>query len=268
MTQAEYDAHTAVEPVGDGSFRARLDDGWRVGGGLNGGYLLGVLGNALRAASQQRPDPLVVSAYFLGPASAGEALVRTRPRRSGGSTATFAADLEQDGEARVTALATYGRLDGLPQDVGTTATEPVLPPVEDCASNDLAPPELLRVAPIQERLDVRFAPESAGWAMGRPSMRGELRAWFRFRDDRDPDPVSLLTVVDALPPVTFDLGQMGWAPTMELTAHVRAHPAPGWLRLRMSTANVAGGMFEEDCEVWDSTGRLVAQSRQLARQPR
>ena len=34
------------------------------------------------------------------------------------------------------------------------------------------------------------------------------------------------------------------------------------------TRNVAGGYFEEDCEVWDSTGRLVAQSRQLAGMPR
>jgi hypothetical protein len=75
-------------------------------------------------------------------------------------------------------------------------------------------------------------------------------------------------VVDALPPVTFDLGMPGWAPTLELTAHVRARPAPGWLKVRHATRNLAGGMFEEDCEVWDSTGRLVAQSRQLARQPR
>jgi hypothetical protein len=31
---------------------------------------------------------------------------------------------------------------------------------------------------------------------------------------------------------------------------------------------MAGGYFEEDCEVWDSAGRLVAQSRQLALVPR
>jgi hypothetical protein len=28
---------------------------------------------------------------------------------------------------------------------------------------------------------------------------------------------------------------------------------------------VSGGWFDEEAEVWDSTGRLVAQSRQLAR---
>jgi hypothetical protein len=130
------------------------------------------------------------------------------------------------------------------------------------------PPEFLEVAPLTRRFDLRFEPESAGWAMGRPSGRGLLQGWFRLADGRQPDPVSLPTVVDALPPVTFDLGMPGWAPTMELTAHVRAVPAPGWLKVRHATRNLAGGMFEEDCEVWDSRGRLVAQSRQLARQPR
>ena len=55
---------------------------------------------------------------------------------------------------------------------------------------------------------------------------------------------------------------------LELTAHVRAKPAPGWLRVRVSTRNFAGGLLEEDAEVWDSRGRLVAQSRQLARAPK
>jgi hypothetical protein len=49
---------------------------------------------------------------------------------------------------------------------------------------------------------------------------------------------------------------------------VRATPAPGLLRVRHETRNFAGGFFEEDCEVWDSTDRLVAQSRQLALAPR
>ena len=117
------------------------------------------------------------------------------------------------------------------------------------------------------RLDMRFDAASAGWAVGAPSGRGLLQCWFRL-PDREPDPLALLLAVDAMPPVTFDLGLPGWAPTLELTAHVRARPAPGWLRLRHATRNVAGGMFEEDCEVWDSAGRLVAQSRQLARSPR
>jgi hypothetical protein len=113
-----------------------------------------------------------------------------------------------------------------------------------------------------------FHPDQIGWASGKPSGRGELSAWFRLNDEREPDLISLLLAVDALPPVTFDLGRPGWAPTVELTAHVRAKPAPGWLRIRHHTRNIAGGMFEEDCEVWDSADRLVAQSRQLARLPR
>ena len=49
---------------------------------------------------------------------------------------------------------------------------------------------------------------------------------------------------------------------------MRARPAAGWLRVRISTRNPGGGLLEEDAEVWDSAGRLVAQSRQLAVLPR
>jgi len=59
-----------------------------------------------------------------------------------------------------------------------------------------------------------------------------------------------------------------WTPTIELTAHVRARPEPGWLRCRFATHFVTGGFLEEDGEIWDGADRLVAQSRQLALVPR
>ena len=87
----------------------------------------------------------------------------------------------------------------------------------------------------------------------------------RLADGREPDPLALTMVVDALPPPVFDLGAVGWVPTIELTVHVRAMPAPGWLRMLATTRFLQGGYLEEDAEVWDSEDTLVAQSRQLAR---
>lgn len=272
MVTSEYDADIAVTPAGQGRFAAQLDGTWTVGGGVNGGYLLGVVGNAVRATVPGKPDPITVSAFYLGPGRPGPAEVVTEVKRHGGSLAVVAADLVQEGERRITALATYGDLDRFHAEsdgeVRTTAPEPELPPVEECFSTAQLPDDLLRIAPMYRKFEMRFPNDGLGWALGQPSGRGEIGGWFRFRDDRTPDAFSLVTVCDLLPPVTFDLGRPGWAPTLELTVHVRARPAPGWLKVRHATRNVAGGMFEEDCEIWDSTGRLVAQSRQLARLPR
>jgi len=264
----EWDTHTALTPTGEGLFGAELDPGWMVGGGVNGGYLLGILGRAIAETVPAKPHPLSVSAYYLSASRPGSAQVSTRVLREGGSVATVAAELGQEGGTRISALATYGDLRAMPDDVATTAEQPTLPPIEECVPGSMAPEEVRRIAPLMDRFDIRFDPASAGWAMGAPSGRGLVQGWFRMADGHDVDPVGLLMVCDALPPVTFDLGLPGWAPTLELTVHVRAVPAPGWLKVSHRTRNVAGGMFEEDCEVWDSTGRLVAQSRQLAMQPR
>jgi acyl-CoA thioesterase len=237
--------------------------------------LLAVVGNALRRAFSAGPghlDPLSVSGYYLSTARPGPAVVRTEVLRAGRSMSTGSASLVQvtDGREleRLRVLATYGDLADLTGDVRTAATPPVLPPPEECVRAADAPPSFMEQAALLQRLDLRLDPACVGWARGRPSGRGLIQGWLRMADGREPDPLLMLLAVDALPPVTFDLGMLGWTPTLELTVHVRVAPAAGWLRVVHSSRNVAGGLLEEDAEVWDSAGRLVAQSRQLARVPR
>lgn len=52
--------------------------------------------------------------------------------------------------------------------------------------------------------------------------------------------------------------------TVQLTVHLHRRPAPGWIATRLTTRHIISGFHEEDCELWDSSGALVAQSRQLA----
>lgn len=274
VADTEFDRGIALSARSEGGYDGYLDAAWSIGAGINGGLLLAAAGNALRQtfADEGHPDPITISAYYLSAAVGGPATFTTEVVRRGRSMSTGTVSLSQevDGEPveRVRALATFGDLAALPDDVRTTAEEPDLPPVERCVGSDLAPQDFVERAPLLERFDLRLDPGTAGWALGQPTGRGMIRGWLRMADGREPDALALLLALDALPPVTFDLGLPGWAPTLELTAHVRADPAPGWLKVTHATRNFAGGLLEEDAEVWDSTGRLVAQSRQLARAPR
>lgn len=264
----EFDQAITTTPTGEGQYAAELGQGWHIGGGINGGITLATIGNAVRQSLPTKPDPFAISAHYISAAVPGPATISTRVIREGGTVATVEAELSQEGTQRIAVLATYGDHAGRPDDVRIAAVPFAMPAREDCLSSDLAPEEFRKLAPIMDRFDMLFDPACVGWATGQPSGQGEMRAWLRLKDGREPDVLSLLLAVDALPPVAFDLGMSGWAPTLELSVHVRAVPAPGWLQVRAHTSNVAGGMFEEDCEVWDSTGRLVAQSRQLAMTPR
>ncbi|MEE1757072.1 thioesterase family protein [Streptomyces sp. SP18CS02] len=269
---SEFDRDTAVTLRESGVYDAELSAGWTIIQAVNGGYLLALLGRALGDALPH-PDPFTISAHYLTPSVPGPAVIRTETVRTGRTLSTGQASLFQYAEdgsevERIRVLASYGDLDALPDDVRTTAKPPAIPPIEHCLGASDGPARIPGSSAITERLDIKLDPATVGWAVGAPSGKGEMRGWFGLADGRDPDPLSLLLTVDALPPTSFELGLSGWTPTVELTAHIRCRPAPGPLRVAITTRNLAGGFLEEDAEVWDSADRLVAQSRQLARAPR
>ncbi|MFJ9716118.1 thioesterase family protein [Streptomyces sp. NPDC101213] len=271
LGDSEFDRDTAVTLREPGVYDTELSAGWTIFGAVNGGYLLAVLGRAL-ADALPHGDPFTVTAHYLSASRPGPAVVRTETVRAGRTLSTGQASLFQYDEEgreveRIRVLASYGDLGDLPDDVRTSAEPPAFPPIGQCFGPEDGPVPAPGAdqQPIADRLMLKLDPSTVGWALGQPSGRGEMRAWFGLADGRDADPLSLLLAVDALPPTAFDLGIAGWVPTIELTVHVRCRPAPGPVRVSLTTRNLAGGFLEEDGEVWDSEGRLVAQSRQLAR---
>ncbi|MFF4350712.1 thioesterase family protein [Streptomyces sp. NPDC001530] len=266
---SEFDRDTAVTLREPGVYDIDLSAGWTIINAVNGGYLLAVLGRAL-ADALPHSDPFTISAHYLTASEPGPAVVRTDVVRTGRTLSTGQASLFQYDEQgreveRIRVLASYGDLDTLPDDVRTTAQPPAIPPMDQCFGPQDAPAPIPGSSAITDRLFLKLDPSTLGWALGAPSGKGEMRSWFGLADGRDADPFSLLLAVDALPPTAFEIGLSGWVPTVELTVHVRCRPAPGPLRVSITTRNLAGGFLEEDAEVWDSADRLVAQSRQLAR---
>jgi hypothetical protein len=115
-----------------------------------------------------------------------------------------------------------------------------------------------------DEIEVRLDPAGARVFSEGPSGHGELLGRLALPGGEAFDPVSLLFAVDAFPPATFDISPSGWVPTLELTAYVRARPAPGPLRVLHRAHLITDGRVDESCHVWDSTGKLVAQGTQLA----
>lgn len=262
---SEYDKATAFELTGNRAM-VQLSADWGIGNAVNGGIIMSLLARATSSVSRAaggHSDVLGLSAVFLSPGTDGGGATTTDVLRSGRSMTTAQTVLTQDSE-RVRAFLTLGDIDRYAEPVTLNPAPPVIPGPEDCARSSDAPPGALSQSGLLHRVDIRMDPATAGWAVGQPSGNGELRGWIRFTDGREPDLHSLLLFLDAFPPVTFDLGAKGWVPTVQFSGYLHARPESGWLQVRTRTTTVAGGLHEEDAQIWDSTGRLVAQSRQLA----
>ncbi|MCW2665279.1 MAG: hypothetical protein JWN57_241 [Frankiales bacterium] len=238
-----------------------IDPTWCVGTKAHGGYLLSsIVGPALDEA---HPHPMAVSAHYLSSPDAGSAELEIERVRTGRRVASSRLRLAQNGKPCVEVLLTAGKYDADAEPYWTTGEAPVLPPVEDCLRAEARRRDGVTVG-FLNHVDMRMDPETVGYATGSPHGKAMNQAWLRRDDGGDPTLLDLLIFADSLPPVTFDLGLIGWVPTVELTVLVRGLPAPGWCRAVQRARLLQDGWLDEECEVWDSAGRLVVQARQLA----
>ena len=258
---SQFLMHTAVSPQGDSRWQAEVHRGWRIGSVANGGYVLARVGRTLAEALNQ-PDPLSINAFYLAPVALGEVEVAVESLSETRSTHFASADLRQEGELKLRATAAYTELDKLKGPDWTNVTPPDVPAFDDAASLAMSHLE------IHQSIDLRMVQGAEVFTDAQTNGSGEFIAWLAHKDGAAPGPIDLLMFADIMPPPIFTIyGAYGWVPTVELTAHIRGVPAPGPLACVYRSRFIADGMFEEDGEVWDSTGRLVAQSRQLALTP-
>jgi acyl-CoA thioesterase len=261
MTFAEA---TSVTKVGEGRYTTEIQPGWDIMEITNGGYLMAVAGRAMTDASDGR-HLVSLTGHFMNPGRAGPAEIAVEHLKTGRRYTTSRAVLTTGGKPLITVTGSLAE----PAAAGTTpslltGSSPSLPDPDECVravSSGSAP----FPPPMVDLVDQRVHPEDAELARGRPTGQALVRGWFRLLDDEPVDELAVVLATDAFMPAIFNTDHpMTWTPTLDLTVHIR-NPGPHeWLACKFQTRFVTGGFLEEDGEIWDGSGNLVALSRQLA----
>ncbi|WP_456697353.1 thioesterase family protein [Aeromicrobium sp. P5_D10] len=257
MSQDIYDIDTASVPRGDGTRDLTLTDRWNTPlGKPNGGYILAAM---LRGLGEEMGagDPLVASISYLASPETGAAELRTSTLRMGRRVQTGSASLWEGDRHVAEMTASFGeRTGGITRELGAPPT--MKPPSECFDARGNGMPEGGLFDRVDYRIDQIPAVVFQKWTDD-PT----LTVWQRLRDGREIDFPALAFLCDSFMPPVTELGPGHNSMTVQLTVHLHRLPSPGWIATKLTTRHIVNGFHEEDCELWDEEGNLVAQSRQL-----
>ena len=81
---SRFDTDTAVVPIGDGTYSTRIDAGWWIERGPNGGYVAAVVMQAFLAeVADPERHARSLTVHYLAPAVEGPATITVRTERTG-----------------------------------------------------------------------------------------------------------------------------------------------------------------------------------------
>jgi acyl-CoA thioesterase len=260
---ARFDTDTAVVATGPGTYDARIDAGWWIERGPNGGYVAAVIMKALLAEVAD-PDRHArsVTIHYLAPAVEGPAQLVVRTERTGRLVQYLSARLSQGDRLLATAQAAFATLgSGAP-----AFADPSFPGYAhpDTLGHTPDPPGLVA---MRERYEYRHM---TGTPWEEPGRTAETGGWIRLAEPRPYDAAVVAALSDAWYPAIFTrLTERFGVPTIDLTVHLRSVHAlaqlrpDDWMAVRFRTTVADEGFLEEDGQLWAPDGTLIAHSRQL-----
>ena len=254
-----FDKDMLLDDRGNSHFAGVVTDNWSVNGNPNGGYLMALIASAMIQKSDKKNTP-TVTANYLSRCVPGEVDIHISEISRSRQFNRFEARLSQKGEEKIRALGTFVSENNDCEIQRYETKEPELSPIEKCVQMPVMPKYTLF-----QNLDLRLDPICAGWMTGKLTDVSQNKGYFRFRDRRPIDLLSLFLIIDAMPPAVFATqGITAWVPTIELSVNIRNLPDTDRLKCSLRTRFITCGLLEADGEVWDEKGNLAAISRQIA----
>ena len=228
---------------------------WVAAAGPWGGYVSALFTKAITDAVPELPL-VSLTVHFLRRFDPGPARLIVEVESRGARVGHATARLVQGDRSGAVAVATLGNN---PQDdfVSDFECPPAPPPARVRRRTESS-------HPYMQHLDVRPTVLVRPWSA---DQEGTLAGWIRLAEPRPLDLPLLAALPDGWTPGTWArLTTPAGKVTVDLTIHFRAaipQATDGWCFLRVRTRHVERGFADEDCEVWSSEGRLLAQARQL-----
>ena len=252
---------TAVSP---GRWTTTAGPEWRnPGGGLWGGYAIGLCIRVLEAEPEAVGEALSLTLTYIDRLPAGELDIRTRRLRQGGSIGTWEVELSAAGsdQVGVHAIVTMARRPATPE--FAFAAMPSAPVPEGLPS----PPtfgegEHYGATAFERRSLEGFPPKATG--------DSRTLAWVRCK--REPMDKAMLGMItdNSAPRVMYALGPTVMTTTLSLTVYLHATAdevaavGDDFILVECEGRVGGGGASDERSSYWRRDGKLLATSEQLA----
>jgi acyl-CoA thioesterase len=265
----QFQSALTLTQISEQVFSFIPDSKYFVGNTPHGGYLMALMNKALVSVL---PHPSVINSniYYLDRTEDAPAELHVEVIRTSRGSSMGQVRLIQDG--RLTCI-----FSGLCSDFhymkGYDGLKTSLPEIMDSVD-----PKTFKTMSYEnfkvgatpsfiQQLEISVHPEHAWWDRSISTDDADARcSAYLELSGGSADEFVLSYLSDILPPVVQNkYGSLGWIPTLTLTTNIRQLPTTNRLFIDGVAKDISNGYFEQDCNIWDLNGNLVATSRQLAK---